>query len=140
VKMTGLITNGLMLLKWNSSYHSHSATALKKLSSAYPHPLFRRERYCVSQCYRACPKEQPIQCDRKVTQSILDTCCICQKIKYTEIRKQCYTSCWKCLPRSAVHASRLSSRLMQHGVHTLETVHVSHKKTAKWIPKLTLAS
>jgi hypothetical protein len=47
--------------------------------------------------------------DRKVTQSpIRDACFISQKINYTEFRKKrCYIECWKCPPRSAMHAFTL---------------------------------
>jgi hypothetical protein len=48
------------------------------------------------------------QGDRKVTQPVLDTCAICQKINYIQIRKkQGYIKCWKCPPLSAMHAFTL---------------------------------
>jgi hypothetical protein len=53
-----------------------------------------------------------VQDGLKVTQPIPDTCSICQKINYVEIRKQkqCYIKCWKCPPRSAIHAFTLFLR------------------------------
>jgi hypothetical protein len=50
-----------------------------------------------------------IQGDWEVTQLILDTCSICQKINYIEIRKQkkSFIKCCECPPRSAIHAFTL---------------------------------
>jgi hypothetical protein len=62
--------------------------------------VLSRER-CLATFYNA---TLHIQGDRKVMQ--LDTCSICQKINYIQIRKQT-TMCWKCPPRSAMHAFTL---------------------------------
>jgi hypothetical protein len=50
-----------------------------------------------------------IQSDLKVTQPIPDTCSICQKINYIEVRKQTNVilSVWKCPPRSAMNVFTL---------------------------------
>jgi hypothetical protein len=49
-----------------------------------------------------------IQSDWKVMQTIPDTCSICQKINYIEIKKKqkkrCYIKCWKCPLHSVMHA------------------------------------
>jgi hypothetical protein len=44
-----------------------------------------------------------------MTQPISDTCSICPKINYIEIRKQnqCYIKCWKCPPHLVMHAFTL---------------------------------
>jgi hypothetical protein len=50
-----------MLLKWHLTHDVDSLTALKTLSSAYPHPLFRWESYSTSQGHSSCPTEQAVQ-------------------------------------------------------------------------------
>jgi hypothetical protein len=55
--MIGLITNGPMLLQWNSTHDVNSATALE---FRFP-PLFRRQSNCTSQGHSSCPIEPTVQ-------------------------------------------------------------------------------
>jgi hypothetical protein len=72
-KMRGLIINGPMLLKWNSTHNANSVTALETLRSACPKPLSQRKSHCTSHDHSLCltePLEQLISVCNKWTKRI----------------------------------------------------------------------
>jgi hypothetical protein len=93
-----------------------------------------------------------IQSDRKVTQPILDTCCVCQKINYIETRKQKTMSYYVLEMSTAFSDASIHSfpHILCFPVKSFcvtETVHqtrycryVWHRRIWKCIPKLILAS
>jgi hypothetical protein len=93
-----------------------------------------------------------LQSDRKVAQTIPDTCSICQKISYTEIRKQKtiilnvgddhrVQRCMHSLRRSTGTVSVLHASCVTETVHqTRYCRFVWHRRIEKCIPKLILAS
>jgi hypothetical protein len=76
------------------------------------------------------------------TQPILDTCSICQKINYTEIRKQkqCYIKCWKCPPCSNTKGWPEWFLCHRNGSPDEILSFIWNRRIVKCIPKLILAS
>jgi hypothetical protein len=79
--------------------------------------LQRSTRLCPSVLVAVTAKHS--QFDRKVT--IPDTCYICQKMNYTEIKKQSYMKCCKCPPLQRRTHPPLPSCLMQPGEYFLQS-------------------